>query len=452
MKNVLVISRRRHFKIRDKFIKEIFPHDNIIHCSDEKNVAPKELNAIWWKDFWVKNNDSLEPFGEKYEEIISRCRFLRELDFKKSKNLIDDSLSTWENLLITNKIEVVYCLPIDSYVLHSLYLVCKKNKIKFFSTIGTFFKQRIRLSNFGEVVNNDFSQNAALEVNKFIEDVKVNSIQPDWLIGTSESVYKIIIKRLFIDLLKPSAFYIYRNLNKDYDSFSFPKFFLYKKRMFSTPERALISIRIEREALSPIEVKKGYVFIPLQFYPEVTSDYWNNDLNLINHHEVVLNVLKAIPIEREIILKEHPASISRRDAKFLKKLIKFQNVRFAKTQSSMNEWLKNAGLIIGNASTTTINALILNKPVIFFTKPYFDIDFPAYFQEQNFIHMSAVIDKYKNFRYSEDQIFKLIMQLYNGSARGSLGQYVPIGENNKSSKIEVSSEFKSYLFSYLKIS
>lgn len=448
--NILVISRRRHFKIRNDFSQALFPNSNIIHASDEKGLSGKEIVSLWWKNYSSKEvfETSILP---QYEDMIARCRFLREIDKQKAINLIDEGINSWRTLLIEYKIDIIYCLPIDSYALQCLHVASEQLNLKFFSTVGTFFKNRIRITNFGELIENKFdnAENIETKVQDFINSVKEKSLTPEWLIGLSGSIYKTSIRRYLIDSLKPFSFLLYRILKKDFDSFSFPNKKLYKKRMFSTFKRMKISLKIEKNALYPEEIKNDYVFIPLQFYPEITSDYWNKNLELINHHEVVLKVINTFPATDTIIVKEHPAAFGRRDEKFLKKLAGFKNVKFAKTKSSMNQWLKNSRLIIGNASTTTVNAIILQKPVIFFAEPYFQLTKRNYFETITDEHLKLKIDQYKNETFNDLEIYELIKLLYTSSFDGSLGTYVPIGEKNKSQGFSIGEDFRKYINDFI---
>lgn len=446
--NILIFSRRRHFEQRNSFIKKIFPNSILINCSDEKKIFQSSINHIFWKYNWSGNfnyNNEVD-----YNNIIIRCRLLRELNYNKSFILINKALSIWEELLINRKINIVYAPPIDSYTLHCLYIVCKKNNIKFFSLVSSFIDNRVRITNFGELKYNKSISFTDDEVKNFIQNTRKETIKPKWLIGNNEFVYKLILKRFLIDTLKPFLFFLYRLFFNDYDTFSFPKFKYYRKRMISTAKRMFISFIIEKKSISPNDVKSNYIFIPLQFYPEVTSDYWNSDINMINHHKIILTLVNSLS-NYKIIVKEHPASIGRRSYNFLKSLSIKENVYFAELNSSINEWLINSILVIGNASTTTVNAIILNKPVLFISKPYFQIYNSLYLESLDSEYLNQMVLKSFNNTYNEEQLFKFVSQFYLNSAIGSLGNYKPIGENNNTNEINVSEDLKKYIYNYLEL-
>jgi hypothetical protein len=447
--NILVFSRRRHFGLRNEFVNKIYPKDVIINCSDERKVSAGTFNTIWWLDFKINIVDQ-KIYQPDIEDIILRCRFLRELDRSHAIDLIQEAFNTWDNILSSNQINVVYSLPIDSYILHTLQLVCESKKISFFSTVGTFMDNRIRITNYGELAFNKVDYDYKKEVDDFIKCAEASSLRPSWLIGVGNTPIKTSFKRLVIDSLKPLFFFLYRKVRSDRDSFSFAKNSIYKKRMFATTKRFLVANSIEKNALNSYSNLGEYNFIPLQFYPEVTSDYWNRDLNLINHHKVVLEIVRALPDEK-FVIKEHPASFGRRDEKFLNELSKCDNVVFAKLLSDVNSWINNSKVVLGNASTTTINAIILQKPVLFFSKPYFGSSKNNYLYElSNECIRHTFHDIPKN-QYSELEILELLSKLFRSSAQGSLGNYKPFGESNKSTLVNVTDDFKQYLRDYLEI-
>lgn len=444
--NILVISRRRHFNTRQRFIKEIYPNANIINCSDERNVSGKAQKAIWWGDY--SKGDSIDI---KYDinDIVKRCRFLREFSEEKSESFIQLAFKRWDNILTTHNIDLIYCLPIDSYVTQTLEILSVRRNIPLLSTVGTLFNNRIRITKYGELVRNNNANINNQEVEEFIQNVRKATIRPNWLIGVGAKPSKTAFKRMVIDFFKPYLYSGYRIINNDKDSFSFPNKKLYKKRMFSTLNRFFWAKKIEKVAIEEISDDKEFYFIPLQFYPEVTSDYWNRNLELINHHEVVLKVINSLP-NQLFVIKEHPAAYGRRDEQFLKELSSLKNVVFVKLLSDLNYWLNKATLIIGNASTTTINAITLKKAVLFFTEPYFGSKKENYLSNLDANHIFETTEKVKKISYSEDEIKELIKLLFENCAEGSLGSYKPLGEKSNVSDIMVTEDLVNYVEDYRK--
>lgn len=432
---------------RYQMIEKLFSEeDQLVYGSDEKQIEKLNLPFLWLFENCEKVD--LSQYNLDYDDIIYRCRFLRKMPFEKGKKLIQRSIAASERMLLNNNIDVVYSLPIDSYVLHTLYIVAKFHKIKFFSLVGTLFSKRIRLSIFGELIANNEIVTEDNKITAFIEHVKNTSITPDWLIGTKDSLNKTLLKRFVVDTLKPPVFWLYRIFFNDLHTFSFPHYRFLKVRMFSTLRRVIMAKKIEAITTDPKDLN-NYIFIPLQFYPEITSDYWVSDINLCNHHKVVLSIIDSYSGQKPFLIKEHPAAVGRRDEHFLKQLIENPKVYFAPLKYPMQNLIKNASLVVGNTSTTTINALIVNKPVIFFSKPYFALPEPSFFTSLEKEHLNAVITKYGEHTLSSDQVFTIVKQLFDGSVEGDLGGYIPIGEKSNVGKVLCTDKTRKYVLDYL---
>lgn len=428
--------------------KKIFTDQNtFVFASDEYNIESLPKSFLWLKDYVVSGNIT-HTYTLDYDDMITRCRYLRNIEETYAVSLIDKIIIACERMLLDNKIDIIYSIPIDSYILHCLYIVAESNKIKFFSFVGTLFKDRIRITNFGELVKQKAVKDDKEVIQTFIDEVKRSSIRPDWLIGVSNTFNKTVITRFILDFIKPVAFFIYRIRYRDYTSFSFPKYKLLKVRMFSTFPRLMAAKRIEKKSVDP-ELLGKFIFIPLQFYPEITSDYWIRNLELCNHHKVVLKIIDSLPSEQTFVVKEHPAAAGRRDENFLLELHKRSNVTFAPLKYPMNSLIKKADLVIGNASTTTINALILQKPVIFFAKPYFPIPKPSYFKSLETDHIKSTVELYRTNVLNDNLVFKIVEDLFEGSCEGNLGGYIPLGEKSKVGDVKCNDKTRSYVHNYL---
>lgn len=114
------------------------------------------------------------------------------------------------------------------------------------------------------------------------------------------------------------------------------------------------------------------VFYPMHFEPEATlfymSTYYDNQLALIE------NLLKCLPENQLLLVKEHPAQagyLMQKKWRDIKN--RFPNVRFVKAEVSSKEIILRSKIIITLVSTAGFEAAILGKPVIVLGKIYFDI-------------------------------------------------------------------------------
>lgn len=123
-----------------------------------------------------------------------------------------------------------------------------------------------------------------------------------------------------------------------------------------------------------LDKKQKYVFFPLQVQPEyannVLAPMWMNTISVIE------TLAKSIPSDWVIYVKEHPAMLSDRlrSKNFYKKIKAIPNVIFAPTHQGTYDIIKNSQIVITSSyNAVTLDAIILNKPVIEFRKNYWSI-------------------------------------------------------------------------------
>lgn len=126
------------------------------------------------------------------------------------------------------------------------------------------------------------------------------------------------------------------------------------------------------------------VFYPMHFEPEATlfymSTYYDNQLALVE------NLLKCLPENELLVVKEHPAQagfLLQENWKKLKK--RFPNLRLVKAEVSSKEIILRSKVVITLVSTAGFESVILGKPVIVLGKIYFDffegVNYCATFEE-----------------------------------------------------------------------
>lgn len=364
----LVFVRRRIAPGVVDFARDLFGRMPVV-VSDER-IVPE---SIWWGQY----DDELQAADchffceEAVRDIVRRCRFLREIPFTKSVELIAQAVGRWQRIIERHDVRRVLMLPVDSYVLDVLYRVAHSNSIKAYSFVGTPFSGRIRFTVYGEM-NGQIGAVEPEVVASFVASCRHGEVKPDWLIGSGVSPERLAYGRLAVDSSKPPVFGLYRALAGDRDSFSFAQTRYLEKRMYATPARVREALSINSRASK--EVPREFAFLPLQFYPESTSDYWVREESMHNHHAVVLAAARAIAPHLPVVVKEHPAAFGRRSAAFLRELSEIEGVRFVPYQMSVSKLLATAGVVVGQGSTTTLQALVAGTPVVFTGKPYFSAD------------------------------------------------------------------------------
>lgn len=124
--------------------------------------------------------------------------------------------------------------------------------------------------------------------------------------------------------------------------------------------------------LNKIKRDDECVFYPMHFEPEATlfymSTYYDNQLALVE------NLLKCLPENQFLVVKEHPAQAGFLLQKSWRKLKnRFPNLMLIKAEVSSKEIILRSKVVVTLVSTAGFEAVVLGKPVIVLGKIYFDV-------------------------------------------------------------------------------
>lgn len=443
MGKVLVTGRRRHFDRVLKLAQLLYPGKDFDLWSDERRGG-RRVNWIGPYFYKYEKNSLAELIHQtpqisssKISEIIARCRYLRNIDSKKAEKLARACFLAWKEILESHKYEYIFTLPVDAYTTDTLCIAAELTGIKAVAPVTTPFDARIRFSLRGEFhiprrLQSKSVQECLPLVQDYIDKITNMDYRASVLMGIDTPVKETILRRLVIDSAKPPYFMLYRFFARDPLSFSFPVRGLCKQTMFATPSRAWWANKISSAAQK--ELPQHYIFIPLQFYPEATTDYWIKEVEMCDHHQSVLALVDAVQGKYPVVIKEHPTAVGRRDSEFLKKLYE-KSVIFADTLLPTGDLVSKAALVAGGGSTTMLQALLCKRPALFLGTPFYGagganilkrLDDPEHTLEM--VEQSMKKDIYTN----TDEYIRPLVNYYISSTPGRLGHYKIIGESSKS--------------------
>jgi hypothetical protein len=328
--------------------------DEILYISDfkyEDDVGLIELQYKYINEISLHNKHSHYHF----DEVINRCRYLRNINLETAKKLVISTQLAIQEVIEKFRPDCYIGLPIDNYILHLMHLECSIQGIKNISPVQSFLPNRTRITSLGEWVR--CREVDAEEVDKYYEILTKKSFKPTWLKShrSFASLGKLYIK----ERLK-KIYFEFQKIKKG-DPYSFHYNTIY-------PAKGVISIdgisnvfaykkyqarSMTEKLLSNSEVNRKLIYLPLQFSPETTIDYYINDLRFGRYEELVCKVLSSIPNDVTLIVKEHPDLYGFRNPKFYDKILENKNVHLAGVDYPTSEILHrvDAVIVTGGGST-----------------------------------------------------------------------------------------------------
>jgi hypothetical protein len=86
---------------------------------------------------------------------------------------------------------------------------------------------------------------------------------------------------------------------------------------------------------------------------------------------LIEQVADALPQGCELVLKEHPVSLGRNPASFMRRLVRRPNVRLVDAYESSHDLIRRADAVIVISSTVGLEALLHGKPVLTMGQPFY---------------------------------------------------------------------------------
>jgi hypothetical protein len=107
-----------------------------------------------------------------------------------------------------------------------------------------------------------------------------------------------------------------------------------------------------------------YVFYPLHTEPEVSLLVYGRPF--LNQIEVIRQIAISLPIDMQLVVKEHPWMVGKRTRSFYRKLLNIPRVHLARPEMAARELISHAALIAVVTGSVALEGVILEKPVITF--------------------------------------------------------------------------------------
>jgi hypothetical protein len=123
---------------------------------------------------------------------------------------------------------------------------------------------------------------------------------------------------------------------------------------------------IDASLLTYLDLEQKFIYFPLSLEPErstlIPATFYANQL------EVITNIAKALPVDFQLFVKEHPMQkiYAWRNISFYKKIMELPNVKLIHPSVNQEKLLKNCNMLITIAGTAGLEAALYQKPSIVF--------------------------------------------------------------------------------------
>lgn len=165
--------------------------------------------------------------------------------------------------------------------------------------------------------------------------------------------------------------------------------------------------------------KRKFVYFPLHVQPEMsTMTYAPFYLRQVS---IIENVAKSLPVEYQLLVKEHPSMLGRRSQDYYNQIKKITNVELVYPFLDSTKIIKEASLIVTITGTVGLEGLIVGKPVISFGSVYFT-KCPLIYDCRNLaptLWRHKIKDVLENYKCNEEILENFIAVVLSRSFKGN---------------------------------
>lgn len=368
------------------------------------------------------------------DEIIRRCRVLRNLDKSRALNMIGSMWLIFDGIIRKEQPKIVVSFIIDRYVLDVLNRVLQFYQIPFIGMTASIVPDHVMFMNRGKLIS--VREPELIEIESSRKQLLNDSFAPSY-VSNSKKFTRALYWRTFLYFkLRGLAFQFIRYLKRDrlnlhyLDALSF---LAHKPRLLDF--KVLNYLNNDWESRLKETAKKKRVFLPLQLLPEASLDYWLDDLSLLDNEKVVLQMCHALGKAGYVVfIKDHPLQFGFRKRAIIQKLMKLPYVVIVPYNVPATLLIRECPVTVTFTGTVGFQSVLAGACSI--------VSGAYYSNEKNFIHFHNLNDidllpeKIEKFlknsatQITEQDIDALLTKVLAASVPGDLFSFKRFDKNN----------------------
>jgi hypothetical protein len=317
--------------------------------------------------------------------IYNKRGFLYNKGTKLSRNTLVKTIlkrfATVEQFFIDFNPDVVLYATQDfgTSMATILYEVANKNDVPIIIPIVAKFNSYFTFNNdiygpFGEL-EKAFNDNLIDSNYKIGEDTKLelkdyksNNDVPFYIVKEKEKKVNFFIKK--IKTIFTFAFSKIRDLFKKEKDFLGTKFWYYVFDKITISHRSRKTKRLIKFAKIEDVKKTKYLYFPLHYEPELVLLVQSQDY--LDQLHVIQNVSRNLPSNTQLVVKDHPMMLKRREPDFYKTILGIPNVILIDSNENSIEIIKSSFGVITIIGSAGMEGFFYNKPVLTLSDAFFN--------------------------------------------------------------------------------
>ncbi len=311
------------------------------------------------------------------DEVITRCRLLRNIDPEQAQRLTHAMAITLADELAVSAPQVILSPWVDEYVTHLLSLLAAKRNIVYLGYAYSYFPGRAQLMQFayGEpfMVRNPSAEEVAAVYNEVsARTYRQNYLQPPRYSITQH--IKLLIRHHSKRIVFRAKAFLERDpWNVHYAS---TPYIVDRRRLSDYPNKSDFgkNWRSRLEAEKAMRPEAPVVYLPLAYFPECAIDYWVEDRRILDYENVMLNAIQHLRRHAIVVVKEHLHMIGARNRSLYAALNAMTDVVSVHPSEYSNDVLEASDVVLLGAGSVGLEATIRQKPIVSYCHSSFWFD------------------------------------------------------------------------------
>ena len=303
--------------------------------------------------------------SDEVDDVIARCRVLRWLPRRKAAAMALAMASAYAKVLDATKPSTIVAFPIDRYTSDVLARLAEKRAIPFFELTASAIEGYAMLLFRGRLVGNGKTPDPN-EVERHRQYLANPTFTPNYVRKSSVYTPSKWLKTFSYFRLRGWIFRLFSVIHRDPLNLHYldsQAFLGHKPRL---PDIRITSM-LDADWRQKIEAfpREKRFFLALQLFPEASIDYWIDDIELIEHENLLVEIAKAFSDDGYVIVvKDHPLQFGFRQTELLERLRSEANVVLVPYDISGNELLAMSGATFTCTGTLGMQAAFCGIPSI----------------------------------------------------------------------------------------
>lgn len=312
------------------------------------------------------NERSQELSAEDEDEIVTRCRYLRNIDREKAVRQAHAMAVSIAAKLDDFRPEAILSHVVDDYVTHVCSILAAKRGIRYVSYAFSYFPGHIQLIQGWDGTPFDLRDPSDEEVDNVHAEIGQRVFRQNYLQKGrySRAVHLHMIGRYFI---KRVAFTLKKYKERDPLNlhYTVTPFVADRQKLRDFPSKSLFDAewRDDLKRLRKDNPDIPVVYLPLAFTPESTIDYWIDDRRPIDYEPLMLEVMETLSRSTIVIAKDHTHMQGIRKPAFYNALGGLERVINVPPEDFSNDVLEECNIVLLGGGSVGVEATIRGKPV-----------------------------------------------------------------------------------------